>query len=171
MQKVVCIINGKGGVGKDTVCDLVSKYWNSQNVSSITPIVELAKAAGWDGVKTKKARRFLSQLKEICTEFNDLSFQYCSQQYHKFMKSNNEVLFLHIRESKEIERMKAHIKKDCVTLLVRRALLDCESEWFGNASDDEVEHFTYDYILENNGTIAQLEAAAKRLFECLLNKN
>ena len=65
MTKQVFIINGSGGVGKDTVCSAAAQSWKVQNISSITPILQVAKAAGWDGTKTPAARRFLSQLHGI----------------------------------------------------------------------------------------------------------
>ena len=52
MTKQVFIINGSGGVSKDTVCSAAAQSWKVQNISSITPILQVAKAAGWDGTKT-----------------------------------------------------------------------------------------------------------------------
>ena len=46
MKKTVIIINGKGGVGKDTLCDFISKYYPTRKISSITPILAIAKAGG-----------------------------------------------------------------------------------------------------------------------------
>ena len=45
----IYVINGSGGTGKDTVCDITAKYYKVRNISSITPIVEIAKFAGWNG--------------------------------------------------------------------------------------------------------------------------
>ena len=74
LDKHVFVINGSGGVGKDTVCVAAARFWKAENISSITPILDVAYAAGWDVRKTPEARRFLSRLKEVCTEFNDLPF-------------------------------------------------------------------------------------------------
>ena len=68
MRKQVFIINGQGGVGKDTICNCAAQYFRVRNVSSITPIVEIARFAGWDGQKTLAARRLLSQLKQAFTD-------------------------------------------------------------------------------------------------------
>ena len=70
---------------KDTVCVAAARFWKAENISSITPILDVAYAAGWDGRKTPEARRFLSRLKEVCTEFNDLPFSYCMERYHRFL--------------------------------------------------------------------------------------
>ncbi|MFQ9126559.1 MAG: hypothetical protein ACLR4Z_06900 [Butyricicoccaceae bacterium] len=58
MDKLVVIINGSGGVGKDTVCEAAAVFWKTRSISSITPILQVARAAGWDGVKTPASRRF-----------------------------------------------------------------------------------------------------------------
>ena len=57
MEKAVFIINGTGGVGKDTVCEMAAALCPTRSVSSITPIVEIARSAGWDGVKTHRRNR------------------------------------------------------------------------------------------------------------------
>ena len=105
MTKQVFIINGSGGVGKDTVCSAAAQSWKVQNISSITPILQVAKAAGWDGTKTPAARRFLSQLKADCTEFNDLPFRYCTEQLQIFAENDAELLFVHIREPEECKEL------------------------------------------------------------------
>ena len=51
MTKQVFIINGSGGVGKDTVCSAAAQSWKVQNISSITPILQVAKAAGWEEIE------------------------------------------------------------------------------------------------------------------------
>ncbi len=111
--KHVFIINGRGGVGKDTVCSIAGRFWHVQTVSSITPILTVARAAGWDGKKTIEARRFLSDLKQLCTSFNDLSFRYCMAQYQRFKESQDEILFVHIREPEEIARFQQAVGDDC----------------------------------------------------------
>ena len=155
MKKTIFIINGKGGSGKDTVCNLAKCLCQAKSISSITPILDVAKAGGWNGQKTDKARKLLSQLKELFTEFNDLSFKYCMEQIAKFSGSDAQVLFIHIREPEEIERLKNSIvKMPCYTLLVRRK--GVSDKQFNNSSDDRVEEYEYDEVIENNGTLDDL---------------
>ena len=54
MKKRVVIINGKGGVGKDTLCNIIGKKYAIRNVSSITPIKKLPK---WEDGKVEKKIR------------------------------------------------------------------------------------------------------------------
>jgi hypothetical protein len=49
MQKTVIVINGSGGVGKDTLCDIAATHYSVWNISSIDPIKELAAITGWNG--------------------------------------------------------------------------------------------------------------------------
>ena len=71
MNKAVIVINGAGGVGKDTLCDLAAKHFKVRNISTITPIKELASMCGWDGRKDDKSRKFLSDMKRLTVEYND----------------------------------------------------------------------------------------------------
>ncbi len=146
-RKLLIIINGKGGVGKDTLCDFAAARYRVRNVSSITPIKEIAAANGWTGEKTPEARRFLADLKEAFTRYNDLPTRYLLEQYRQFLDSDEELMFAHIREAGEIAKLKSQVDGPCVTLLVRRGS-QVPAAW-GNAADDETEKYAYDYIYEN----------------------
>ena len=61
----IIIINGTGGVGKDTFVELCKEYAlklpymvNIYNYSTITPIKQIAYGIGWAGTKTEKDRKF-----------------------------------------------------------------------------------------------------------------
>ena len=42
MKKLGIVINGRGGVGKDTLCDFAAKVYRTVNVSSVDPIKKIA---------------------------------------------------------------------------------------------------------------------------------
>lgn len=150
MDKIVIIINGNGGVGKDTLCDFASEKYKVKNISAITPIKKIASQYGWKGEKNQKSRKFLADLKSIFIEYNDLPFKYLKEEYEKFLRDHKQILFVHIRESEEIDKFKNCVEIPCVTLLIRRE--DLVKNW-GNASDDNVENYAYDYIYDNNKSI------------------
>ena len=50
MEKTVIVINGAGGVGKDTLCEFAEKHYKVMNISSITPIKEIAAMCGYRDV-------------------------------------------------------------------------------------------------------------------------
>ena len=162
MTKQVFIINGSGGVGKDTVCSAAAQSWKVQNISSITPILQVAKAAGWDGTKTPAARRFLSQLKADCTEF--------TEQLQIFAENDAELLFVHIREPEEIERFRQTAGVNCKTILVRRPTLEQARGQLGNRSDDGVAAYAYDAEFLNDGSLEELPAKVHDFLQALIKR-
>ena len=154
-MKMVVIINGRGGVGKDTLCNIISKHYDIMNVSSIDPIKQIAFANGWNGEKNEKTRKFLADLKRLFIDFNDLPTIYLMIKYSEFVHSKKQILFMQIREPEEIEKIKKILGNDCVTLLIcgRTAL---RKTW-GNAPDDEVDNYTYDFYYKNSKPLDILE--------------
>ena len=106
MHKLVIVINGSGGVGKDSICSIVGKHYSTMNISSVDPIKKIAFENGWDGRKNEKSRKFLADLKQLFVDFNDLPCKYLLDKYQEFLESNNEILFVHIREPEEISKFK-----------------------------------------------------------------
>ena len=156
-MKVVIIINGRGGVGKDTLCDFAAESYRVRNVSSITPIKEIASQHGWNGEKDLKARKFLSDLKTAFTEYCDLPTKYLLEQYSLFKESDEQIMFAHIREGKQIDHFKYEVTKlgaKCISLLILRG----EQGHYGNASDDDVENYAYDLVYDNSKPLEEARA-------------
>lgn len=165
MKKITIVINGRGGVGKDTLCDLAAKHFRVKNISSVTPIKEIAAMCGWDGRKDPKSRKFLSDLKQLCVNYNDFPTNWAYREYLEFLESDKEVFFVHIREGSEIQKFIDRTGGQAVALLVRagsRALGGA----LGNASDDEVENYNYDYYFVNDKSLDETEES----FAALLKK-
>ena len=169
-KKKVVIINGSGGVGKDSFIDAIRKYATVVNYSSVEMIKWLARCAGWDGVKDDKGRKFLSDLKRVTTEYNDLSYRCTLEVAKAFVRESKdaEILFIHVREPEEIERIKTSIREMLnafvVTLLITR---ESVSAIVSNASDKNVLSYNYDYCCKNDGSLDDLDATAKS-FLCTL---
>lgn len=158
MKKITFVINGAGGVGKDTLCDLAAKHFRVYNISTITPIKDIARMCGWNGEKTDKARRFLSDLKALTVEYNDYPTVWATERYHGFMQSDDEIMFLHIREPEEIAKFVAATEGAARTLLIRGGDRMKKSV-YGNVSDDRVEDYKYDYYFCNDKSLDQTEQA------------
>lgn len=160
MKKMVIVINGAGGVGKDTICDIVSNHFGVMNISSIEPVKNLAIQTGWNGEKTVKSRKYLSDLKQVLTDFDDLPLKYLLKKYEEFQESDcYDILFVHIREPLEILKFKNSV--DCVTLLIRGK----EKRHYGNPSDDNVENFKYDYYYKNDTSLEDVEVKFMDFFK------
>jgi len=156
MKKTVIVINGAGGVGKDTLCEFAEKHFKVMNISSITPIKEIAAMCGWSGEKTDKARKFLSDLKALSIEYNDFPTAWAKEKYNEFLLSDFEIMFVHIREPLEISKFVAATENNAKTLLIRGGERMTKSN-YGNVSDDSVENYSYDYYFVNDKTLEEAE--------------
>ena len=152
MKKTVLVINGAGGVGKDTLCAIAAKHFKVENISSITPIKEVAGLFGWNGTKDDKSRKFLADLKQLTVEYNDYPTVWATEQYNQFLKSDKEVLFVHIREPEEIKKFVRATGGEAKTLLIRGGERMAKRE-YGNSADDCVENYEYDYYFINDKTL------------------
>ena len=155
MEKTIIIINGAGGVGKDTICNMVSHHYKVIMVSSIDPIKEIAAYGGWDYTdKSHAGRKLLSDLKAAFISYNDLPTQYLIKTYENFLIDSNEILFVQIREPAEIIKFKKLVNIRCISVLIKAKRV---SDKFGNSSDDRVEDYQYDYVYNNDKPLSELE--------------
>ena len=166
MRKEVIIINGTGGSGKDTFVSFVSEFAKVYNFSSIDKVKEIARMIGWNGAKEEKDRKFLSDLKKLTTEYNDMAFNSILEAFEKFNNSDAEIMFIHIREPEEITKALERINCSIHTLLIKR---DGLSNINSNYSDASVDNFKYDFIIKNT-TLEDFHEKAKEFVSKLLDK-
>lgn len=176
MIKIV-VINGTGGSGKDTFVDFCMEHITDKenymihNVSSVDKIKEAAIVLGWNGAKTEKDRKFLSDLKILTEEYNDGNFKYMLERYNQMKLADSiemkGILFLHIREPKEIQRIvDTFAKNKVITLLITsNRVKDIKS----NMADAGVYDYEYNITLHNDGTLEQLQEAAKSFIDSILD--
>ena len=166
MNKQVFIINGSGGVGKDTFVELVSRYVGCRNFSSVEEVKHFAEMMGWKGEKDDKSRKFLSDLKDILTEYNDRPFKFLETCVKRFNNDKvNEFCFLHIREPEEIERAKNEFNAKTVLVWNKNVSLINS-----NHADANVYDYTYDVLIDNSGTLEELEHEAERFVRFFIPK-
>lgn len=159
-MKKVLIINGHPKSGKTQLENYISENTNSIIYSSITPVKEYAiKYFGWDGDernKTKEWRRFFAELKRMLVEEFDFIYIKVSEKVREFYNNPHcEILMVDSREPKEIERFKNHFQ--AITVFVnsdKAEIVTC------NDADANVENYKYDYYIDNNGTLEELEKNA-----------
>ena len=71
---MVVVINGSGGVGKSTFIELCREWDNRVfETSTVDFVKEVAKMCGWDGTKTDENRKFLSDLKDLLSQWGGCS--------------------------------------------------------------------------------------------------
>lgn len=170
MKKAVIVINGAGGVGKDTLCDLAEKHIKIRNISTITPIKELARMCGWDGSKDDKSRKFLADMKQLTVSYNDFPTNWAVQIFREFLSTDEQILFVHIREPEEIAKFIKATDGFAKALLVRGGERMTKSH-YGNAADDCVENYKYDYYFTNDKSLTEAEVSFVELLRSILAEN
>lgn len=156
----IYVVNGAPGAGKTTFEKNIEKITGDRFcyiLSTITPVKEIAKNVGWDGTKDLKNRKFLSDLKDLLTEWNDYPFKYICEEVKRIENSWLEygvspksiVFFIDCREPKEIKKLCDEL--DAKSLLIRRA--SAENLETSNHADEEVLNYNYDIVIENNGDL------------------
>ena len=157
-MKKIYITSGVGRSGKDTFCEFVSKYIPTYKYSIIDLPKEAAKVLGWNGGKTEKDRRFLSDIMDLSTEYNDSPFRDVLSVATDFKNNliEDEVLFVDMRDPKDIARAVEIFGAE--TILIRNPNVEKIKT---NHADRDVENYEYDYIIENDGTLGQLDLMAK----------
>ena len=167
----ILVVNGHPHSGKDTFCE--TAFYNRglvYPISTIDRVKQVALFAGWDGEKNAKGRKFLSDLKDIMTEYNDIPRQYVLsfmdsrlQIHDDDMVGTDDVLFLvQSREPKDIQRWVD--ENGARTLCISREGVD---QHWGNHADDEVANYKYDYYLENNGTLEEWEEITTKFIDMI----
>lgn len=164
-MNTIVIINGSGGSGKDTFVyfcknNLKEKQIKTFNLSTIDLIKEMCtKYIGWDGDKSEKSRKLLSDMKMICKEYNNSPFVNVTNTICRICENcedTRKVFFVHTREPDEIQEFMQFFKtceniKHVVTLLIKRDGCEITS----NDSDRRVSEFDYDHIIENNENLKE----------------
>lgn len=158
-MKKIYITNGSAENGKDSFAKLLSKYISAYKYSSIDLVKEMFEVVGVSkDNKTEKKRKLWSDGKDLLTKYDDIPFKDITSIVTDFKnnKIEAEVLLIDIREPEEIARAVETFGAE--TILVRKPdAKKIES----NHADANVENYDYDYIIENDGTLEQLEKVAK----------
>lgn len=175
MVKIV-VVNGFPGAGKSEFERLCKEKCNLfQRTKGFTPekdlliditstvdfVKEIAYECGWDGVKTLESRRFLSDLKDLLTNWNDVPFKTIMRRAETLPKTNDWIMFVDCREPSEIQKMKDQL--NATTLLIRRP--GDENISTSNHADSDVLNYNYDLTIHNNSDIIDLSKKTEEFIE------
>ena len=170
----IVILNSQGGAGKDTFYEYckewVSYVYHTSMVEGVKEIAE--KNFGWRGGKEQKDRTLLMQIKDIWEEYNDGPFidtcnriRLIENELERYgLSSDAAVVFVDSRTPTDIQRFVD--KYGATTVLLRRT--EQEDKFTDRVDGDEVFDFKYDFIIDNNGSLEDLEQAAHTFMNFLL---
>ena len=173
MVKVV-IVNGMPESGKTTfqeICvkKLTEHNWNTVIKSSVEWVKDIATYCGWNGEKTDKNRKFLSDLKKVLTDWDDAVLKNLASaiDYYHYT-SLDYVVFIDIREASEIEKAKKAF--NAISVIVRRPQVECNV--YNNSSDMYVFEANYDFTVWNDSNIENLEVESYNFIkDAILDNN
>ena len=161
----IVVINGMPRAGKDLFVSNCQKHllWCG-NFSTVDFVKEIAARCGWDGTKTPENRMFLSDLKDLLTEWDDVPYKKVEQAINQYEKealsydfeTEDVLCFIHCREPQEIQKFVD--KMGAKTLLIRRSAVEALTQ--SNHADQNVFSYEYDYTISNDGTFEELEKKA-----------
>lgn len=162
----IVVVNGKPTSGKTTFESLCIGLGRARCYvySSIDYVKTIAQQCGWNGEKTPENRKFLSDLKDLLTTWNDVPMKKVQEKIQSIQDiftandnlADDVVIFIDIREPNDIQRIKDMY--GATTLLIRRASV--ETEQSSNHADEDVFNFDYDVIIDNDGTVDELREKA-----------
>ena len=74
----IVVVNGPAGAGKDLFVTFCAQFLGTdkiRNYSTVDYVKAIAAQIGWDGTKDLKNRKFLSDLKDVLTEWDDIPYR------------------------------------------------------------------------------------------------
>ena len=178
---IVVIINGFAGSGKDEMVSYLENHLDLQekvvirSMSSIDPVRDMLRREGFPvDIKTPEMRKILA---DVGTALSAWRIEKCVQFAEKisalnFARKFPYIVFIHMREPKYIDELKLAYSRsaypfDVRTLIVNRPDIERVTS---NAADMEVENYTYDYKIDNDGTIRDLYSKATAFAEQLFSE-
>ena len=168
-MKKVFVTNGSAQNGKDSFAKLIAKYISTYKYSSIDLVKDMLEFAGVPKEpKTEEKRLLYSDTKDRLTKYDDIPFKDVTSVVVDFKDDliDTDVLLIDIREPEEIARAVETFGAE--TILVRNPNA---KKIKSNHADRDVENYKYDYIIENDGTLEQLEKVAKMFVHDIICEN
>jgi len=169
-NKVIVVINGGAGVGKDTFISFFGKYVPTAYIHIADFAKTIARSIGWNGRKDEKGRRLLSDIKVAIDNYNDGNFNKICEETEKFLSDHSEYagkqcLYIAMREPADIERFQAKYKATSL-LIVNNNVTPITS----NIGDAGVSGYNYDYVITNNGSLEALDYKAEDFAKNILQR-
>lgn len=182
-KTVVILVSGKAGSGKSTVAKiLLDKLIEIPEISAMryafaSPIKFVARSVGgWDGQKDEKGRKLLQDIGRVFREYDPIIWV---KHMFRQVDDNSDILplnFVVVEDWRFLNEYDA-IKKSRIMDVVTIRVIGRQAELPGNTASDISEHGLpeagdklYDFIIDNVGTIEDLERLLHQYVEIKLSE-
>lgn len=183
MNRKVIAISGKARHGKDTVADLLIKFYAEQGIKAIkiplaTYIKTYAKMLGWDGRDETKPRELLQQLGTDIIKIKMNKRLFHVERVATDIEILSEVsedirpqvfIIPDTRFQSEVNYLKAYFKDELTLIRVERSNFDnhLTEEQKNHLSEVDLDNYGgFNYKLENDGAI---ESLAQKIREGIMS--
>jgi len=171
MPTKLIVVNGIAEHGKDSFVKYARRKFKglTYNHSTVSTVKKAAKLFGADEDihKGDAERRLWSDMKDAYTRYCDGPFREIINRVDEIdslFPDDPALVFAHVREPEEIQKLKNHFKERCLTLVVTR---DENTHIPDNHADQCVLDFEYDFQIKNNGTLQNLKCCARSFIQNL----
>lgn len=138
------------------------------DISTVDLVKHLAALAGWDGTKTPKNRKFLSDLKQLLIEWDDVPYkdvirtaQNARTDLDAYGVNHTLYVFVQCREPEEIQKFVDRVGAH--TVFISRK----DHETPTNESDITTRRYNYEATIFNDGDLDQLKLCAQAYVKSL----
>lgn len=168
----VVIINGAPQSGKDTFAKLAIDYCNMDesanvlNLSSVDPIKDVLIGFGWDGEKSDNVRDIIANIKQMWISAQNGPTMFMMNNiihFHTQHVEEDNIVFCHIREPEEIDKLKKIITGmeavgiEIITLFLVRGDSVVNDGVRDSDNPDLISKYPYDKIIYNDEDLAKLD--------------
>ena len=165
------IVGGFPRSGKSTFvsyCKEIIGENYTLDISTVDLVKHLAALAGWDGTKTPKNRKFLSDLKQLLIEWDDVPYkdvirtaQNARTDLDAYGVNHTLYVFVQCREPEEIQKFVDRVGAH--TVFISRE----DHETPTNESDITTRRYNYEATIFNDGDLDQLKLCAQAYVKSL----
>lgn len=173
MEKLF-ILAGKARSGKDTTADIIEKYYKGKKTVRLMYAKWLKEYAmiisDWNGSDETKPRTLLQ---EIGTKSRQINPGYTTRRMQEdinVLKNYFDIIIITDSRMPEELMMPKEAFKEAITMKLVREKFENElsQKEKNNITETALDEFNdYDYIVENNGTIEQLEEKINKILEVI----
>lgn len=174
MATNVIVVNGPPRAGKDTLVEAMMRHYADRghhvaSFSSIDPIRDMLTEAGIDtSAKTQADRALLAAMGTLLEQHSNFRTNWCVNQVlitHRCFCRKAPVVFLHVREPENIDRIEALLAPCDIRLWRVFVESDRAETTFSNPSDANVFAMKRNFTVQNNGSLKELEKSAAALVD------